>query len=1410
MEELNFSNIRSFDGSKDNGFEELVCQLAHLSPPKNSYYFVRKEGAGGDAGVECYWKLKDGSEHGWQAKYFLDSLESSQWTQINDSVETALIKHPQLTKYYVCLPRDWADSRKTGRGGKIVNSAWDKWQTNVGKWEKFAKDQGMKVEFCYWCKHDISLLLQTDEPNFAGRAHYWFNSPVLTSGSFYNLLERSRSSLGERYTPEFHVDLPIIKVFDGLARSKQWWDDIENRLNELNKAAKDARSGIEIIADSSTDESLKNLVSDISGLLKNITDDVTQKSFLLRLKEYKDLFGVIKPKISQISIQFLKSSNSDKESEQQKYQRYAFGKFESKIRDFFDYLESTSCDAASSRCVLLIGEAGIGKSHLLCDVATKRLTEKLPTLLVLGQHYQGGNPIVTLKDSMDLNNLGHKGFLGALDAVGEAKGCNTLIIVDAINEGANRDDWKNHLAAFLNDLLSFPHISIALSCRNTYVDYLVDKELINNPLIKVIHKGFSGFEHRAAAKYLSSQGIAKPSAPITAPEFTNPLFLKICCKALKDNGETSFPKGLQGISSLFKFYMDSMEHVVAHKKHYRADEGVVSDVLEIFAQSLYPDYIFGLPIKTARDLITDSDPNPGYDDSLFDILVYEGVLSEDIVFDKEGKQKIVVRFTYERFSDYFISKVIATNIEEKSLDTIFRPGGSLGNLISDYSYSGAMVGILSSLSILIAEKWDRELLELISEEDANNLWNVDYIFTKTLLWRSGNSITDKTLELLNQVPEDGFLSPFLDILLALAIEPDHPWNAEMLHRDLISKPMSERDKFWSTHISISDHAEDDYGEESVVRALIEWALSGDLKNVEEDRVRLCAIALLWMNSSSNRKVRDQATKSAVRILSLYPNVLEDAINLFCDVDDLYILERLYAVVYGVLSNIDDTIIIKTIANLVFDKVFSSGYPIPHILLRDYARGAVELASNKGLLDSEINPSSFRPPYSSDWPLSDPTEKEIETLAGDKYSSSIRSSIMGFPGDFGNYTMGCIHNWSPTPIAKGKPQTAYELQCEFATILREDLKEKFTNYLDAQKKIDEKPFDINEPIKIVITDAGEKRESTQLDLLTDEIELTLTSEEKEQFRWIMSLGRSDAIGSFSRKKAHRWVCKRALELGWTKELFGDFERNYCGYTGRSESKLERIGKKYQWIALHEYLAYLSDNCCYIDPGYSDADNSQHYGVWQINQRNIDPTFWLRKTGNDGWRSWDKEFWWQPFIYPFSGESLDELQEWLWDESIIPPFEKLLKISDPTNEAYWFVLKNFASWKKEPNKDPDKIPYQDAWYRINSCIIHKDDVDEFEMSVRGKNLCDPGVLNSNSTGHQGFLKEFPWHPIYKDLIGWDNFIGFGIESKVKNLIPSAVYDWESGGGDMSIDESISIYLPSKELIKSLNLTHDSKEF
>ena len=178
MQNIDFSQIRNHDGSQSKGFEELVCQLARLSKPENAKEFIRKDGAGGDAGVECYWKLQDGSEHAWQAKYFLKPLGSSQWNQISTSVKSALSKHPDLTKYYICLPKDRNDSRRSSTKGRQITSELDKWNQHVEKWKAIAATKSMQVEFEYWGEHEILLMLQRDTSDFAGIAKYWFGTPT--------------------------------------------------------------------------------------------------------------------------------------------------------------------------------------------------------------------------------------------------------------------------------------------------------------------------------------------------------------------------------------------------------------------------------------------------------------------------------------------------------------------------------------------------------------------------------------------------------------------------------------------------------------------------------------------------------------------------------------------------------------------------------------------------------------------------------------------------------------------------------------------------------------------------------------------------------------------------------------------------------------------------------------------------------------------------------------------------------------------------------------------------------------------------------------------------------------------------------------------------------------------------------
>jgi hypothetical protein len=72
--QIDFGRIRAMgSGGRREAFEQFVCELAAEERPHPDVVFTCLRGAGGDGGVECFWALPDGGEHGWRAKFWVDS-----------------------------------------------------------------------------------------------------------------------------------------------------------------------------------------------------------------------------------------------------------------------------------------------------------------------------------------------------------------------------------------------------------------------------------------------------------------------------------------------------------------------------------------------------------------------------------------------------------------------------------------------------------------------------------------------------------------------------------------------------------------------------------------------------------------------------------------------------------------------------------------------------------------------------------------------------------------------------------------------------------------------------------------------------------------------------------------------------------------------------------------------------------------------------------------------------------------------------------------------------------------------------------------------------------------------------------------------------------------------------------------
>lgn len=200
---MNWQHFQTYNEAATRAFEAMCNQLFELwidreyKDTKKSFVVVN--GAGGDGGVESYATLVTGEKIGVQAKWFPDSITTSQFNQIKNSILTALEVHPKLTKYIVCVPRDLSNLKK-GKDGKFVR------ETEYLKWNKIITDIKSKYpnsNIIFWGDHVLETQLQYAEA--AGVRRYWFEKEEITKENLqYSFDKQKNGWLVQRYIPVLH------------------------------------------------------------------------------------------------------------------------------------------------------------------------------------------------------------------------------------------------------------------------------------------------------------------------------------------------------------------------------------------------------------------------------------------------------------------------------------------------------------------------------------------------------------------------------------------------------------------------------------------------------------------------------------------------------------------------------------------------------------------------------------------------------------------------------------------------------------------------------------------------------------------------------------------------------------------------------------------------------------------------------------------------------------------------------------------------------------------------------------------------------------------------------------------------------------------------------------------------------
>ena len=1405
---IDFSRINSFQSGQRDSFEELICQLARREKfPKDSIY-KRVDGAGGDGGVEAYWTKPDGKKTGYQAKFFLRSGDVS-WKQIDSSVVQGLTTHPELERYVVALPCDLTDRRgKKGHG----KTGWEHWDCWTKEWKAKADSEGINnIKFEAWTKTElISRLSQSDAK---GLRDYFFGDIHLDLQWFEENLEEALEDLGERFHPEDHVDVQIELLFSIVSRAPSFRDELAAVFDHLRKCSLTNKrlSSLSEVPDASITRSLEAAFLELLKVEDQIHLDAQHH---WEIANWRSRINKLDEATTKLQNWYWEYNETLNRQDSEKYDLRRCIKecqeLDKAANNFNVIAQSKYLKAEQNKFAFVRGNAGSGKSHLLARCAQKAIENGQPSVLLLGQHFNDNDIWTQIRQMLDLPDYSADRVLSAIDAAGKAARVRTLFLIDAINDGSGSRFWRTQIASFIHKIQEYTHICCIISCRSEYFDLAVPKTVSeNSPVFDI--RGFETPEEQlnAAHVYLDRRGIARPSTPWLSPEFVNPLFLRSVCVSLEGDRKSEIPSGMTGTTEVLSFYLDSVGRNIWKEKGGSSKLGpkLGRAIRDVAGKMLERKQDF-LDFEDCKEVIAkhfrDFSPQPEPD--WLSVLLNNGVLRkdpnpsrEDVFSDEE-----VVRFSFQRFQDFLIAQQSIKDVNTST--NLFEDTGPLAFCLEDDRLSWDWRGVVDALAIILPEKLKIELVDALPGGALKwwNDWAIQESYAESVRWRARTAFTDRTLELLNHLYYSHVDAH--ELLLQVSISSDHPWNAELLHMNLEKRKLPDRDAFWTNWLNFQDEID------SSVGVIIEWCRVGQAQNSDPEHQRLAAIVLCWFFTSSNRIIRDKATKALANLFLVNSAIFLELLQRFAKVDDLYVLERLLAAAFASCCLNPDPERLETYAEVVFDSVFAGGCPPFGLLLRDYALGIIEIAEHHNSLLKSVNFDLCKPPYKSAKFRLSVTEEQLKKFAEKAGGTEILHSATSIMGDFARYKIEPrIERFLKIPLSnpvKLTPdQKAHSFEddvvghdCERIEAY-ECLKNVLNPYSSGlwSRSLGEKPKKPTETeVKTWINKVADAERAFFALLEEDEVERFCKDAAPILYKKKHS---GPKLKEFDLKAAKRWIAKRSYDYGWTHKRFGDDRIRKGGHL-RDRPKIERIGKKYQWLALDELLSKISDNY-WMGGEYSTLPKTYANPLDIGFVRDIDLTI-LAKKENPGEVSESQKSWaFAPLIkLEEVGES--ELPGWPFREDPALELKSFPKRRDG-NGTQWLVLYEHQSrTEKYPDNEAMFHGMRIQQFRfLATVLVRTNDAKNIASNFRSKGGIEISHWATFDVTDEAFLFEAPWRKTW-DAEKW-RFDSWELPAGIPYAQLVTRYVWESHL-DAALPDGYSSHLPTAWLANELKLKPD----
>lgn len=735
--------------------------------------------------------------------------------------------------------------------------------------------------------------------------------------------ELAIETIGERYSPKENFRNPALSnVYKALVSTDYWCKDFKKALRAfLIEANKDYNS---------LQEEYKESHRSIKTNIDTITDIYNHK--------LNGRFGEIFALVEQI----IESYRDLRYYYEGAYYEYDFDDLKRLSRSLYEY--KPLCQFINKRVIYIKGVAGTGKSHLMADIVTERMSQGHKSLLLLGLKFTDMTDIrERIKSILSIKGTWDD-FLKNVNEVARIENDRIIFFIDGINEGIGESLWKDNLADLEKDILQYDRLALVVSARTFVKSNMLDDVSKDRATIEL--NGFKGMEDKAIS-YLSGKfGVALPNITHHLRDFSNPLFLRLYLKSY----DTALPIPKTFLDVVYNYVSLCNKKLATKYKYEPTIYNYVRDAVHCLAdlyvgQAGYKDkwkklkeYLCAL----SKVLPQSIDTNAFVQD-----LINDGVFMS--YTDSNGD--VLLDYNFDLVGDYICAKALI----EVNWSQYF--GSVLSNGV--YESTAVLLPILKGIEI-----YDYNSTNM-------NLGSRQEYFLQTLNQRL--SLSPSALVTLEFI-RINHAEIFYEYSPNIATFEECQDLIDRYNADMKSMSMQDRDSKYGMYFTLGGNGID----ESNLCKLAKWALAisrESARGLSDSQSFQIASILCWSFCIPYKPLRNLVTKAVINLLRDKNDVLIRLINLFDDVSDPYIQQRMYAVVHGCVyrGTCENS---GNLAKKIYEKVFNVAQVRPDILLKDYARCSIERILQNTTVDIDV--AKIRPPYKSTFSIEAcPTRSYIE-------------------------------------------------------------------------------------------------------------------------------------------------------------------------------------------------------------------------------------------------------------------------------------------------------------------------------------------------------------------------------------------------------------------------------------------------